>query len=179
MKFRLKSSAAALLLGASLIFSSCQKNEEYIPEPYKCDCGQMTWKGTTFDLLDANYIRLIEEEELSRRYYITAEVKSAEESKPHSVNFYIEIPDVTTSIFDLSDTDVEFAAVAEQVNQNDPLLPVRTFEAQSGRVVVSPAFLGGTENVQFSVILQEVFNGSNVGGPVSISGNFKVEVSIF
>lgn len=179
MKLNLKSSAGAIAIGLLFMFSSCQKNEEYIPEPYKCDCGQLTWQGTTFDLLDANYVRLIEEEELSRRYYITAEVKSAAESKPHSVNFYIEIPDVTTSIFDLSENDFEFAARAEQVNQNDPLLPLRTFEAQSGRVVVSPAFLGGTENVQFSVILQETFNGSNVGGPVALSGNFKVEVSIF
>lgn len=179
MKFSLKTNSIVLVLGISSFLLSCKKTEEYIPEPYKCDCGQMTWQGSTYDLLDANYVRLIEEEELSRRYYITAEVKSNQESKPHSVNFYIEIPDVTTSIFDLTEDDIEFAAKAEQVNQNDPLLPLRTFEAQSGRVVVSPAFLGGTENIQFSVILQETFNGSNVGGPVSISGNFKVEVSIF
>jgi len=179
MKFGLKVKSIALVLSISSVLLSCKKTEEYIPEPYKCDCGQMTWQGSTYDLLDANYVRLIEEEELSRRYYITAEVKSSTESKPHSVNFYIEIPDVTSSIFDLTEDDIEFAAKAEQVNQNDPLLPLRTFEAQSGRVVVSPAFLGGTENVQFSVILQETFNGCNVGGPVSISGNFKVEVSIF
>ena len=179
MKFSLKVKSIVLVLGISSLLLSCKKTEEYVPEPYKCDCGQMTWQGSTYDLLDANYVRLIEEEELSRRYYITAEVKSSAESKPHSVNFYIEIPDVTSSIFDLTEDDIEFAAKAEQVNQNDPLLPLRTFEAQSGRVVVSPAFLGGTENVQFSVILQETFNGSNVGGPVPISGNFKVEVSIF
>lgn len=167
----------ALMAVASLSFSSCKKTNDYVPEPYTCDCGQVTWRGSTYDLLDANYVRLIEDEEMSRRYYITAEVKSTEEAKPHSVNFYIEIPDVTTAIFDVTENETGFAATAEQINQNDPLLPLRTFDSRSGRVMVSPAFFGGTETVQFNVILQETFNGASVGAPLAISGSFSVEVS--
>ncbi len=174
MKLRL---VLSLIVFASLFFSGCKKTPEYVAEPYACKCGTFNWRGSSYDLLDANYILTDDFVEMSRRYYITGDVKEDGQAEPHSVNFIIEIPDVTTAIFDLGENDLEFEAEAQQVNQNDDLIPVKYFRAVSGRVTVAPAFFGGTEQVRFSVFLQEIFNGSEVGSPFPFSGDFTVEVA--
>ncbi len=175
MKLRL---FLSLIVFSAVIFSGCKKTPEYVAEPYACKCGSFNWRGNSYDLLDANYILSDSLVDMSRRYYITGDVKEEGQAEPHSVNFIIEIPDVTTAIFDLTEDEAEFEAEAQQVNQNDDLIPVKYYRAVSGRVTVAPAFFGGSEQVRYSVFLQEVFNGTDVGSPFPFTGDFTVEVSV-
>lgn len=160
-----------------LALTSCQKNEEYIPEPYQCQCGDYSWNGASYQLLDANYIQTDEFNDLSRRYYITADIKGENEERPHSVNLIIEIENVEEGIFDLDEDTFEFSAVAQEVNQNDELLPVREYVPVSGRVRVTPAFFGGTETVQFNLLMRELVNDDLVGVQFGFTGNFTVNVT--
>lgn len=169
--------AFSLLAVATFAFTSCQKNEEYIPEPYQCQCGDYSWNGASYQLLDANYIQTDEFEDLSRRYYITADIKSPTEILPHSVNLIIEIDNVEEGIFDLDEDTFEFSALAQEINQNDDLLPIREYLPVSGRVRVTPAFFGGTETVQFNLLLREFIDGDLVGAQLGFTGSFTVNVS--
>lgn len=165
-----------LLVALGFSFSSCQKNEDYVPEPYACDCGGYAWNGGSYQLLSANYIQLLEDNDLSRRYYITANIASPTDAQPHNVNLEILIEDVTESIFDLDEDVVEFAAIAQEVNFNDELLPLREYVPISGRVRVYPAFFGGPERVEFNMVLRESVDGDIVGPQFGFTGDFTVNV---
>lgn len=164
-------------VSTSLLFFSCEKNEEYVAVPYACDCGEYSWRGSSYQLLDANYVLAHPDSSLSRRYYITADVKAESDFQPHSVNLIIEIENVEESVFDITETVNEFAALAQEINQNDFLIPLREYEAVGGRVQVIPAFFGGTETVRFSIVLRESIEGDLVGPEFSFTGEFNVEVT--
>ncbi len=172
-----KSILFLLSIAVSLVFFSCQKNEEYVAVPYACDCGEYSWRGSSYKLLDANYILVHPDSSLSRRYYITADVKADTDPQPHGVNLIIEIENVEESIFDITETLNEFSAIAQEVNQNDFLIPLREYVAVSGRIQVIPAFFGGTETVRFSIVLRESIEGDLVGPEFSFTGEFTVNVT--
>jgi len=176
IKSTIKVLALSLLTAAT--FSSCEKTPDYVQPVYLCGCGDMTWKGTNAQLNDANYILSDETEDLSRRYYVTANMIAEGEEEPHSVNLWIEIPNVEEGVFHVDDDTFEFTALAHEVNQNDPILPVREFLPIEGVITVSPAFLGGTETVGFNFIMRESYDGDLVGVQFGFSGSFTVNVEL-
>jgi hypothetical protein len=165
------------ILSIILTFSSCKKSPEYVPEPYACDCGDYTWQGSSYNLLSANYIIPDSLNSLSRRYYITADIRAEGEVDARNVNLIIESPDVIYSILDLDDENFEFSAFAQEVNQNDELLPVREYAAITGRIRVTPAIFGGIEPVEYSLTMREVVNEELVGAPFTFTGKFQVNVT--
>jgi hypothetical protein len=174
---------SAILLMIVLVigtFTACHKTEEYIPVPYDCKCGKFTWRGTSFDLLDANYILADSTVMLSRKYYITADVQGEDEDLTHTVSMTIDIANVGSGLFYIDADEEEeddFAATVYERNDNAIVRPFRTYRPIQGLVQVSPAFLGGPENVQFNLILKEVDdNGNMVGFEFSFTGTFKVNV---
>lgn len=162
----------------TMVASSCQKTADYVAPVYACGCGNFTWKGANVQLLDANYIESDPEESLSRRYYITASIKSELEEQPHSVNFWIEIPNVEEGVFQLDDDTFEFTALAHEVNDNDEFFPLREFVPIEGVVTVNPAFLGGPETVSFNLIMREWYDEDLVGMQFGFTGSFTVNVSL-
>ncbi|MEY3398041.1 MAG: hypothetical protein RL220_635 [Bacteroidota bacterium] len=165
------------ILGVSALFSGCKKTPDYVNPVYSCGCGAMSWVGTQYPLLDANYIIPIEGEALSRRYYCSADVQIEGETGTHNVNLIIEISDVSESVIYVGDDEVEMEIVAHEVNENDPILPVRTYVATDGVVQISPALLGGNEPVSFNLIVRELYDGDLVGFEKALTGNLNVLVS--
>lgn len=159
------------------LLSSCKKTEEYVPVPYECKCGSMNWRGKSFDLLDANYILADSTVMLSRQYYITADVKGTDDILTHTVSMTLKIDDVGTGLFYMDSDGADFLAVVYERDDNAVIRPRRTYRPVQGIVQVSPAFIGGTEPVQFNLILREVDDSGNfVGFEFSFTGSFKVKV---
>ena len=112
---------------------------------------------------------------VSRKYFITADISQEGETKPHNLNMSFEVDSVTQSPFFVG-SDSDLIITIEEVNFNDPILPVRTYEAQEGIFYISPAILGGTETVSFQLNTKELYNGQPVGFNVPISGGMTVEI---
>lgn len=173
-----------LFLTVSIAFSSCKKTPDYVPEPYACECGALTWQGAEYKLLDAEQIRTTDASAYSRRYYITANVAIEGEEQTHNVNTWIEIGDVTShsnGIFniDANSQTTEFLAKIDEYNLNDPFFILRQYGVRQGVVRVSPApLLGGQETVSFQFVLGEINSSGNMYGPdVTYSGSFTVTAS--
>jgi hypothetical protein len=168
-------STAALTL---LTLSGCQKNPEFVNPVYACGCGLLNWSGAEYPLLDANYIVPDSLEETSRRYYITSDVAVEGENAAHSVNVIIEVNDVLESVFYVGDDDEDaiLSVLIHEINDNDPILPLRTFVPVDGVVQIVPAILGGTETVSFNLVVRELYDGDLVGFEKSLVGNLSVYV---
>ncbi len=170
-----------LFVVATFIFSGCKKTPDYVPNPHKCECGSLNWRGVDYQLLDAEQINSNDTNSYSRRYYITANVAIEGEEQTHNVNTWIEIPSVLAHsnglyYIDVTSQTVDFAAKIDEFNLNDPFFSLRQYGVRQGVVRVGPApLLGGNENVSFQFILGELNNAGNMIGPdITYSGSFTV-----
>jgi hypothetical protein len=170
--------SVALTLISVLTLSGCQKNPEFVNPVYACGCGTLNWTDVDYPLLDANYIVPDSLEETSRRYYITADVAVEGENAAHSVNVIIEVNDVVESVFYVGDDDEDAIVnvLIHEINDNDPILPLRTFVPIDGVVQIVPAILGGTETVTFNLVVRELYDGDLVGFEKSLKGNLSVYI---
>ncbi|MFN0032575.1 MAG: lipoprotein [Flavobacteriales bacterium] len=166
---------------AVAMLAGCRKTPDYLPVPYACLCGNVTWQGMAINLLDANYILTDSTVAESRRYYITADVIVQGEFDTHGLNTIIEIPDLDgggTFYLDEEDGEFEFAALIEEFNVNDPLDTLRQFAPKEGLVqVIAAPISGGTETVNFQMVLNELENGVAVGADIIYSGSFSVYIN--
>ena len=101
------------------------------------------------------------------------------ETKPHSINVMIEVNDALESVFYVGDDEkgVVLDILIHEINENDPILPLRTFLATDGVVQIIPAILGGTETASFNLIVKELYNGSLVGFEKALIGNLSVFIN--
>ena len=162
----------SLVLG--LAFVGCQKSEDFVNPEFMCECGSLNWNGQEYPLLMAEYVLEGEDLFLSRRYFLTTDIRLEGESKPHNLSFQLGIDSVDQAVLYIP-ADTVFNLV-EEVDQNDELFPYRTYTGTNGIVNVNPAILGGTESVSFQIILRETVNGDTVGFDIPFSGNFTVDI---
>lgn len=161
------------VLAVGAVFTSCKKSEEFINPVYECECGKVSWFGSTHDLLMSEFVRPDETNILSRRYYITADVSASGESEPHHLNIIIETDSVHHEFFDLMLSPF-ISVEVEEVNYNDPTVLVRTYVPVIGNVNINSAILGGTESASFNLSVQESFNGTPAGAILPLSGSLTV-----
>jgi hypothetical protein len=164
---------AAVML---MVAQGCQKNEEYTPEPYSCDCGSVRWGNVSYPLLDANYILVDTNEFFTRRYYITANTSAENSAVKESVSLIFEFPSVTFPIFNYLPEDPEFACKVFVRNDADSFFELREFVPVAGEVLIDPALAGGSEKVVFDLSVREIIDGDTIGLPQTVKGNFTVFV---
>jgi hypothetical protein len=157
-----------------LAAAGCKKSEEFVNPEFMCECGTLSWNGTEYPLLMAEYVIEGEDLFLSRRYFLTTDIRLEGEEMPHNLSFQLGIDSVDQGILYIP-TDSVFNLV-EEVDQNDQLFPYRTYTGINGIVNTSPAILGGTESVSFQIILRETVNGDTVGFDIPFSGSFTVNI---
>jgi hypothetical protein len=133
----------------------------------------VNWFGSNHDLLMSEFVRPDENNILSRRYYITADVAATGESEPHHLNIIIETDSVHHEYFDLMLSPF-ISVQIEEVNYNDPTVLVRTFVPVIGNVSITPAIFGGSESASFNLNVQQSFNGSPAGAIIPLTGNLDV-----
>lgn len=165
----------ALFFGALIVaLWGCKKSEDFVNPVYMCECGELTWGGETYPLLLAEYVTLADSLPLSRRYYLTTDVRLEGEDESHNLNFTLELDSVNHPVFFVPNDTVP--NLLEEVNFNDDILPYRTFTTVNGVVEVNGAPLGGTETVSMEMLLKEVVNGDTVGFEIPFTGSFSVTI---
>jgi hypothetical protein len=135
----------------------------------------MNWQGSAYDLLGAHYIVPDTANELSRRYYVSADATLEGEHLTHNLNMRLEVDSVIKGVFYVED-DPDLQILVEEINYNDPLDTLVTYLPVDGVVSITPALLGGPETVQYNLVLKRYYNGSLVGFEVPFSGNLTVNV---
>ncbi|NNE55400.1 MAG: hypothetical protein HKN32_05230 [Flavobacteriales bacterium] len=163
------------LVGLSTILFACKKTPEFVNPVYKCECGTMNWNGTEFALSMAEYINVPDSALLSRRYYTTADVQLEGEFEPHNLNLTIEVDTVIKAVF-FVEADPDLIITLEEVNFNNPLLPVREYAVTSGSVEIAANVLGGPETVNFNLVAKETFDGIPVGFDIPLVGTMTVTI---
>lgn len=165
-----------LLLAATIAaVSGCKKQDEFINPVYNCECGSIKWQGVDYPFQMAEYVLGDPDDILSRKYYLTADVRTEFETEPHQLNIQLGVDTVNHTPFFIPDPDV--LNWFEEINQNDALLPYRTYTSTVGLVNITPAILGGNERVSFEMIIREVVNGDTVGFEISTKGSFNVNIA--
>jgi hypothetical protein len=164
------------ILAFAMVLFACKKSEDFVNPVYSCECGAVTWNGSEYNLLMAEYILPVDSNLLSRRYYATADVTLEGEYDAHNLNFTIEVDTVIEAIF-FPDANPDVRVTLQEVNFNDQLLPLRDFAVESGIIQINANVLGGPETVGFDLIVKETYEGIPVGFPLALSGNMTVQVS--
>lgn len=157
-----------------VVLFGCQTNEEFVNPVYTCDCGSVTWNGSSRQFLMAEYLHQPDTNLLSRRYYTTVNLQSETETEPHHLNISFYVDTVIQQLFTLEDDDLQLKI--EEVNYNDPFIPIRYYEADIAFVSVVPSLLNGPETVSFQWQITEMLNGSPAGFPFAVEGSFTVPI---
>lgn len=166
--------AVYFLALVALAVAGCKKTDPFVNPVYQCNCGTITWDGTTYPLLMSEYVELSDDEPWSRRYYFTADIRTADEVEAHNLNIQIEVDSLITGSLFIPENNVK--TLFEEVNENDELLPYRQYTAMQGVVNISPVFLAGDEEGDYQMIVKEVVNGAPVGFDISVAGDFVVTI---
>ena len=161
-----------MFIGCVALFGGCKESVEFVNPVYQCECGNVTWEGVSYPLLMAEYFHEPDTNLLSRRYMTTLDIQTETETEAHHINFSMYVDTVTQSIFNLDDDDLRIKI--EEVNYNDPFLPIREYEANIAFVTVEPALTTGPELVTFQMQVVEMLNGSPAGFPFTFEGAFTV-----
>ena len=167
---------------------SCKKTPDYVAEPYKCECGNLTWQGAEYPLLGTTYILTDSTNAKSRRYHITADVLPEDEAGPHGLSLWIELDDIANG-GEFVYGGGAFSAQVDEYNPNDPTDVLRTYlPVVSSEVRISAAPIsGGSESVNFNFELNQIEIIENdtthqvdtimLPGILYCSGNFVVGIS--
>lgn len=166
---------------AALSLLACKKTPDYVPSPYTCQCGSLTWQGEEYDLLGTSYILSDSTNSASRRYYITSDVSLEGESSTHGLSAWIEIPDIDGGgefTIDAQSGVNEFQAWVDEFNPNDPTDTLRQYVPVNAVVQVAAApAAGGTETVSFLFTLNQLEEGEPVPGDINLAATFTVNVT--
>lgn len=161
-----------ILVGA--LASGCYKGPEFINPVYICDCGQVEFNGKEMPLKMAEIVVPDSLEPLSRSYHIVADLRTAEQvdahADAHDLTFHFSFEVLDDVVYYIQQDDV--LHTVQEINHGDPLIPIRTYQATDGSIVINPAYSGGEETVEFNLTLHESVNGSLVGLPVTMRGSF-------
>lgn len=152
----------------------CAKNTEFVNPVYECGCGSATFDGVNRPLVMAEYLLDPDTNFFSRRYYTTMDLSTANETEPHHLNMSFYVDTVINGLFTLEEDDLQIKI--EEVNYNDPFIPIRQYEANIAFIEVTPAITNGNETVSFQMQVNEVLNGSPAGLPFAYSGTFNLNV---
>lgn len=161
--------------------TSCKKTPDYVADPYKCKCGNLTWQDASYDLLGTSYILSDSLQLDSRRYYFTANVAIEGETQTHGLSVWIQIDSLLGGGLFRINPQLELnelIAHVDEFNLNDPIDTLRRYVPVNAAVSVAQApASGGIETVNFQLTLNQVINGIPVSGNVNCSGSFNVYVN--
>ena len=168
----------ALLLPAAviLLLSACSKSEDYVPPVYRCDCGTLVMDGDSLEVLGAEFVYLQQEDSLfSRRYFVTADARTADETEEHAVSLILDVPNVQLGNL-FYPLDGAFTQV-DETNFNVAFDTTQTFRITNGVASVLPAPLsGGEESVTIDFLMRREQNGELVGFEQTLKGNFTLDI---
>lgn len=160
---------------------ACKKTPDYVPSPYACQCGSLTWQGEEYNLLGTTYILTDSTNAKSRRYHITADVSLEGEEATHGLSAWFSVNDIGNGgefSIDAQTGVNQFQAWVDEFNPNDPTDTLRQYIPVNAVIQVGAAPVsGGTENVSFLLTLNQLEDGEPVPGDINCSGTFTVTIA--
>ena len=140
----------------AVLLTACSASEEYMPPVYSCDCGTLVLDGDSLQVLGAEFVYLQQEDSLfSRRYFVTADAQSPDESEEHGVSLTLDVPNFNVA-FDTT----------------------QTFRITNGVASIMAAPLtGGEETVNIDFLIRREQNGELVGFERTLKGSFKLDIN--
>lgn len=158
------------LVGA---LAGCYKAPEFINPVYSCECGSVTFGDSLYNLKMAEVVVPDSLEPLSRSYHIVADLRTPDEVDAHvpahDLTFHFSFPVLETVTY-LEQEDVQH--LVQVINHGDDIFPIRNYKATDGSIVITPAYSGGDETVEFSLSIRESVDSILVGVPIAFSGSF-------
>ncbi len=177
MFMKKNSQIAFCILLFAVVLASCTKSEDYVPEPYSCNCGSVTWEGAVHSNMDANYMLLDTVAFFSRRYFVTADIVDST-SIAKSISMTLDLPSVLEPFYMVNDTTFDFSALIYERDDSDSFQEIKTYVPVEGLVQIDPALAGGTETLTFDMIVRELNDGDTIGPALPFSGSFKVSIGV-
>lgn len=169
----------ALLLpaAAALLLAACSTTEDYLPPVYKCDCGMLALDGDSIEVLGAEFVYLPGPDSLfSRRYFVTADARGADEGQEHGVSLILDVPNVQQG--NLFYPAAGLFTQIDETNFNVAFDTTQTYRVTNGVASVLPAPLaGGEESVTVDFLIRREQNGELVGFERTLKGNFKLQIN--
>jgi hypothetical protein len=169
----------ALLLPATvaLLFAACSTSEDYTPPVYKCDCGSLVLDGDSMEVLGAEFVYLQQQDSLfSRRYFVTADARTPDETEEHGISLILDVPNVQSGAMFYPSEGV-FTQL-DETNFNVAFDTTKTFRVTNGVASILAAPLtGGEESVTIDMLVRQEQNGELVGFERTLKGNFQLVVN--
>ena len=169
----------SLLLPAAtaLLLTACSSSEDYLPPVYKCDCGTLVLDGDSMEVLGAEFVYLQQADSLfSRRYFVTADARTEDESDEHGVSLILDVPNVQQGAI-FYPADGVFNQV-DETNFNVNFDTTQTFRITNGVASVLAAPLtGGEESVTLDFLIRRELDGELVGFERTLKGNFMLDIN--
>lgn len=180
-----------IFLLVTLVFS-CEKTDQYVPVPYTCECGRITWGGLEHQVtgVGANYLSLDSlgmPDQNTRKYDVTVSIKDEtdpDDIEAHHVNTIFEFEDISNIFYYIySDTaQIDTALIdttlmqptvyISEINHNLNAIPSINYKAIDGSLQVIPSADGSQDEVRFNLTIKEFDGTSTVGLPMPYSGTF-------
>jgi len=152
----------------------CKKEHPPVEDTsYKCECGNLTWKGVSYPLSFAEVVSQ-GDSTLDRSYYISADIGLEEDDFSHHININFSMSDLTDEVF-FADIDSNAIAInIEEVNREFEVPLITEYQAELGIInVTSSLVAGGSEKVNFNLQCRQFQNNIAVGEPISLIGNLE------
>jgi len=181
----------AAFLFSVLVFS-CEKTEQYVPVPYTCECGRITWGGIEHQVtgVGADYFELDSldlPDHNTRKYDLTVSIKNISNDsdiEAHHINTIFEFPDISNIFYyiytdsTLIDTALIDTSIVQpilyitEVNQNIDAIPSITYKVIDGSLQVNNSADGLQDEVSFNLTIKEFDGVSTIGPLIPYSGTF-------
>jgi hypothetical protein len=161
----------------AVLLTACSTSEEYLPPVYSCDCGTLVLDGDSLQVLGAEFVYLQQEDSLfSRRYFVTADAQSEDESEEHGVSLTLDVLNVQQGAV-FYPADGVFTQF-DETNFNVAFDTTQTFRITNGVASIMAAPLtGGEETVNIDFLIRREQNGELVGFERTLKGSFKLDIN--
>lgn len=178
LRFRPIAFAASALLAAGVVLTGCYKAPEFVNPVYNCGCGSLQFEGANYPLKMSEAVIWDTLQPKSRRYHLVADLRTPEEIERHTdghdLTVMLEFDSINRPAFYLPADGIVHRI--EKIDHRSGFTATRRFVCVNGVVAPSPALLGGTETVNFEMLLREVVGDDTVGFEIPFSGSFSTTI---
>ena len=156
------------------VLAGCYKAPEFINPVYSCECGTVTFDENLYPLKMAEAVVPDSLEPMSRSYHIVADLRTPDEVDAHvaahDLTFHFSFPILDDLVYYVQQEDVQH--LVQVINHGDDLFPIRNYKATDGSIIITPAYNGGEETVEFDLSIRESVDSILVGLPIAFTGTF-------
>jgi len=167
-----------------LLFASCKKEVPREDLTYICECGNLTFDGSEYQLTDAHWVTLAADTDdfgfeviTGKDYYTTTKIELEGKTEPHHLNMRMVIPDLSEGgllglsnvrFFPAHPDSNNVSILLEEVNFNS-LSTVNKYVVTDGAFELREGEAGTPDDITFELEIAPTLDGFT---PLSFSFPF-------